>query len=186
MPNVPFHLTIMESRPRCEGADMAARIYASAPNRRRLSIRMIPDCTVGTVSRHIDIVLLGADRISSTGDVSNKIGSLAAALCARHWNQEIAVVAISDIDKIAPPGLEVKTIETHPAHELSSAWAPDTRHQLVGQSDVEVFGEWFEWIPANLVDVYITELGVLSTDDVATVAKEIGDLNEYIFQGKEK
>jgi translation initiation factor 2B subunit (eIF-2B alpha/beta/delta family) len=185
MSNVPFHLTIMESRPRCEGADMAAQIYASAPNRHRLSIRMIPDCAVGTVSRDIDIVLLGADRISSTGDVSNKIGSLAAVLCAKHWNQDTTVVAISDIDKIAPPGLDVKTIETHPAHELSSAWAADTRNQLVGQSDIEVFGEWFEWVPANLVDVYVTELGILSTEDVATVAKEVGDLNEYIFQRKE-
>lgn len=111
---------------------MAAQIYASATNKQRLSIRMIPDCAVGTVIRDIDVVLLGADPISSDGDVSNKIGSLVAALCAKHQNQDVLVVAVSDIDKIAAPGMEEKTIEMHPAHELSSAWALDTRNQLVG------------------------------------------------------
>lgn len=180
--DVVFHLTVLECRPRCEGADMAAQIYASAVDRDRLSIQIIPDCAIGTASRNIDIVLLGADRISSAGDVSNKIGSLAAAICAKQLNNNVAIVALSDVDKIAAPGQDAEAIERHPSSELTSAWAPATRNQLEGKANIEVFGEWFEWVPANLVDVYVTELGILRTEDVERVAREIGDLDEYIFQ----
>jgi translation initiation factor 2B subunit (eIF-2B alpha/beta/delta family) len=181
-----FHLTILESRPRCEGADMAAQILFAASDKGRLSIRIIPDCAVGTASRNIDIVLLGADRVSSTGDVSNKTGSLAAAMCAKQQNPNVTLVVVSDIDKIAASGLEEHAPERHPPRELSSAWTPDTRNQLEDRSNVEVFGEWFEWVPAKLVDVYVTELGVLELGDVERVAREIQELDEYIFQAKKE
>jgi translation initiation factor 2B subunit (eIF-2B alpha/beta/delta family) len=181
-----FHLTILESRPRCEGADMAAQILSEASDRDRLSVRIVPDCAVGHASRNIDIVLLGADCISSKGDVSNKSGSLAAALCAKQQNKDVAVVVVSDIDKIAVPDLEEKMPETHPSRELSSAWAPDTRNKLEELENVEVFGEWFEWVPAKFVDSYITELGILELHDVERVAREIHELDEYIFQARKE
>jgi translation initiation factor 2B subunit (eIF-2B alpha/beta/delta family) len=182
-----FHLTILESRPRCEGADMAAQILSAAgDNKNRLSVRIVPDCAVGYASRNIDIVLLGADCISSKGDVSNKSGSLAAALCAKQQNKDVAVVVVSDVDKIAVPDLEEKVPESHPSRELSSAWAPDTRNKLEEQGNVEVFGEWFEWVPAKFVDSYITELGILEINDVERVAKEIQELDEYIFQARKE
>ncbi|KAF1911083.1 hypothetical protein BDU57DRAFT_552322 [Ampelomyces quisqualis] len=181
-----FHLTILESRPRCEGADMAAYILSAAGDQTRLTTRIVPDCAVGTATRNVDIVLLGADRISSTGDVSNKSGSLAAAICAKQQNKDVAVVVVSDVDKIAPPAIQEHASEHHPSRELSSAWAPDTRNRLEDQGNVEVFGEWFEWVPAGLVDAYVTELGVLELDDVERMAREIQELDEYIFQAKKE
>lgn len=179
-----FHLTILESRPRCEGADMASQILSAASDKSRLSIRIVPDCAVGTATRDIDIVLLGADRISAGGDVSNKSGSLAAALCAKQLNKDVAVIVVSDIDKIAAPESEAHVPESHPSRELSSAWAPDARNKLEEQDSVEVFGEWFEWVPAKYVDSYVTEYGVLELSDVERVAREIQELDEYIFQAK--
>jgi translation initiation factor 2B subunit (eIF-2B alpha/beta/delta family) len=182
-----FHLTILESRPRCEGADMAAQILSEAIDKDRLSVRIVPDCAVGHASRNIDIVLLGADCISSKGDVSNKSGSLAAALCAKQQNKDVAVVVLSDVDKIAVPDWEAKSLdEFHPSRELSSAWAPDTRNKLEELENVEVFGEWFEWVPAKFVDGYITELGILELGDVERVAREIKELDEYIFQARKE
>jgi translation initiation factor 2B subunit (eIF-2B alpha/beta/delta family) len=181
-----FRVTILESRPRCEGADMAAQILAAASDQTRLSIRIVPDCAVGTVSQNIDIVLLGADRISSTGEVSNKSGSLAAALCAKQQNKDVAVVVVSDIDKIAAPGLEQDNTEHHPSRELSAAWAPDTRNKLEEHNKVDVYGDWFEWVPAKFIDAYVTEMGVLGLDDVERGAKEIQELDEYIFQAKKE
>jgi translation initiation factor 2B subunit (eIF-2B alpha/beta/delta family) len=179
-----FQITILESRPRCEGADMAAQILSAACDKNRLSVRIVPDCAVGYASRNIDIVLLGADCISSNGDVSNKSGSLAAALCAKQQNKDVAVVVVSDIDKISVPDFEGKEPEYHPSRELSSAWAPDTRNKLEELDNVDMFGEWFEWVPAKFVDSYITELGILELGDVESVAKEIQELEEYIFQAK--
>ncbi|QRC99243.1 hypothetical protein JI435_065730 [Parastagonospora nodorum SN15] len=184
LPTFDFHLTILESRPRCEGADMASHILSAATDKQRIAVRIVPDSAVGTAARNIDIVLLGADRISSAGDVSNKSGSLAAALCVKQLNSNAAVIVVSDIDKIAAPELEESARESHPAHELSSAWAPDTRNKLEEMEKLEVFGEWFEWVPAKYIDMYVTELGILDIEDVERVAKEIQQLDEYIFQKK--
>jgi translation initiation factor 2B subunit (eIF-2B alpha/beta/delta family) len=184
LPNFDFHLTILESRPRCEGADMASQILSAATDKQRLSVRIVPDSAVGTAARNIDIALLGADRISSTGDVSNKSGSIAAALCVKQLNSNAAVIVVSDIDKIATPEVEQRTVETHPSRELSSAWAPDTRNKLEEQEKLEVFGEWFEWVPSKYVDMYVTELGIFDIEDVEKVAREIQQLDEYIFQKK--
>jgi translation initiation factor 2B subunit (eIF-2B alpha/beta/delta family) len=184
LPSFDFQLTILESRPRCEGADMASQILAATSDQQRLSVCIVPDCAVGTAARDIDIVLLGADCISSTGDVSNKSGSLAAALCVKQFNSNAAVIVVSDIDKIAAPELDQHAIENHPSRELSSAWAPDTRNKLEEQDRLEVFGEWFEWVPAKYVDMYVTEMGILDIEDVGRVAHEIQQLDAYIFQKK--
>ena len=148
----------------------------------RLHIRIAPDCAVASVAKHINIVLLGADRISVSGDVSNKIGSLAAAICAKHANPEVRVVVVSDGDKIVAPGTEHGPVERHPATEITEAWRQKTREELRAGKGVEVFGEWFEWVPARLVDVYLTEAGILDTSEVERVGREVGELEERLFE----
>jgi translation initiation factor 2B subunit (eIF-2B alpha/beta/delta family) len=161
---------------------MAAQILSSVTSHRhRLHIVLIPDCAIGTAVRNIDIVLLGADRISSTGNVSNKIGSLCAALCAKQLGKDVTVLALSDADKIAVPGADNGGVERHPRNELTSAWHPDTRNTLDGEPNFEVSGEWFEWVPANLVDVYVTDIGVLTTKEVEQRATWIDDLEKSLF-----
>lgn len=186
LPDVTFRLKIFESRPRCEGADMAAQLFAAASEHKtRLHISIVPDCAVGQAVFDINLVLLGADRISSAGDVSNKIGSLSAAICAKSRKKKVPVVVLSDTDKIAASGEEQEVPETHPAKELTAAWAEETREQLEGEENMEVFGEWFEWVPAQLVDAYVTERGVLKVEDVERLAQEVKDLEESVFGSSE-
>lgn len=181
LPDLAVHLTILESRPRHEGADMAAQIYAAVCDKNRIAIQIIPDCAVGSVVRDVDVVLLAADRITATGDVSNKIGSLATAICAKQLNESAKVVVLSEVDLVAPPGQDLDFVEYHPSSEMSSAWAATTRNQLEGKHNVDILGEWFEWVPAKFIDVYITEMGAWGTKEVGWAAKEVADLEEHIF-----
>jgi translation initiation factor 2B subunit (eIF-2B alpha/beta/delta family) len=183
LPDLAINLTILESRPRCEGADMASQIISAVGDKSRLLIHIVPDCAVGTASQDIDIVLLGAERIHPTGDVSNKIGSLSAALCVKNLNEKARVVVISDVDHVGAAGLD-DVAETHPISELTSAWSPVSRNQLAGSHNVDVFSEWSESVPARLIDIYVTELGILASADVANLAREIKELDNYIFQEK--
>jgi translation initiation factor 2B subunit (eIF-2B alpha/beta/delta family) len=183
LPDLAINLTILESRPRCEGADMASQIISAVGDKSRLLIHIVPDCAVGTASQDIDIVLLGAERIHPTGDVSNKIGSLSAALCVKNLNEKARVVVISDVDHVGAAGLD-DVAETHPISELTSAWSPVSRNQLAGSHNVDVFSEWSESVPARLIDIYVTELGILASADVAKLAREIKELDNYIFQEK--
>lgn len=157
---------------------------ASAEAKARLKIRIYPDCAVATATKEAQLVLLGADRISAAGDVSNKIGSLAAALCVKRRNRAAQVVVVSDEDKIVAGGMEEGEKEVHPGSEMTEAWDDETRRNLSGRVEaggVEVFGEWFEWVPSKYVDGYVTENGTLDTEGVEKVAAEIGELQQSIF-----
>lgn len=186
IPDLHFYLTIMESRPRCEGADMASYfLLKSGDAKNRLSIRIIPDCAVATAVRGVDFVLLGADRISSTGDVSNKIGSLSAAVCAKQLNPKAHVVVLTDVDKIAVLGLEEPSAEHHPVHELSKSWRENSRSSIEEDETVKIFDEWFEWVPNELVHTYITDMGTLTLNDVRNISGELGKLHQSIFRTKD-
>lgn len=190
LPEIKLTLHILESRPRCEGADLAAQLIASLPtsSHSRLRIRIFPDCAVGPAVRDVDFVLLGADRIAPSGDVSNKIGSLGVAVMARQEQAgtRAQVVVISEVDKIAANDAHGtgENVEVHPASELMGAWAEETRKNLGGKMEkeaIDVFGEWFEWVPARYLDVYVTDNGVLSTGDVEAFSQKIADLSDKIL-----
>lgn len=193
LPNLHIHIHILESRPRCEAINLASHLISSTtyytPSS-RLTFEIYPDSAVGLATRNIDIVLLGADCILANGDVSNKIGSLAAALCAK-WHHlgtksELGtrIVVLSDSDKIAGLGYVEPEREEHPACELSAAWDQGAWEGVDGlewREEVKVNGEWFEWVNATLVDVYVMEIGVLGLDGVEKVSVEIGELERGIF-----
>jgi methylthioribose-1-phosphate isomerase len=71
----------------------------------RLRMVIATDASVGILSKDVDLVIIGADRISEAGDMSNKTGSLAAVLASKEVTHGSAiVVCISEADKIAPTG----------------------------------------------------------------------------------
>lgn len=116
-------LTILESRPACEGASMACAIIKSVqdkeqPSQRpRLSIKVVPESHAALILSDTNkaeresfptIVLLGADRITPSGHVVNKTGSatLAALSKCLPGAENRKVVVLSEADKIAAPSAE--------------------------------------------------------------------------------
>ncbi|KKY15872.1 putative translation initiation factor eif-2b subunit family protein [Phaeomoniella chlamydospora] len=110
--NLKLQLHILESRPLCEGASLAASLITSfreisTSDLGRLKITIIPDThithIISTPSSSARILLLGADRISRSGNVSNKMGSLSAAIICRTLCPDMKIVVCSETDKIAKP-----------------------------------------------------------------------------------
>lgn len=99
-----INLTIFESRPYCEGATLAASLITSIKDsamKPRLNIKIAPESHISLLTTHDAIVMLGADRITSTGHIINKTGSAQLALVARTRGSK--VVVLSEGDKIARP-----------------------------------------------------------------------------------
>ncbi|KAJ9613450.1 hypothetical protein H2200_003392 [Cladophialophora chaetospira] len=185
-------LRILESRPLNEGAKFAEALTDEAMRRcksgdtshhihDRLRIVLASDATVGILSRGVDLVLIGADRISEAGDVSNKTGSLAAALVSKSiTNGSVSVVCISESEKIAVPGsLEEHTEEDNDENELTNSW--QVQRPAVWNEMVTVRNIYFEWCPAALIDHYVCEDGTLSTSEIRRRSKGISDLLEEAF-----
>ncbi|KAK2763042.1 hypothetical protein FQN54_009675 [Arachnomyces sp. PD_36] len=172
-------LRIMESRPLCEGVSMAQALVNAAEEFgyvHMLRIQIASDASVAMLARDVDIVLLGADRISGSGDVSNKIGSFPAVLCAKAMSEHALVVTVSEFEKVAKPG---KTAdhgeEDNDVAELTAAWESskgitEARPGL-WEEIVRVRNVYFEWVPAQYIHCYVCEDGSLTVEDVRKRSK---------------
>ncbi|QGA21668.1 hypothetical protein EYB26_009379 [Talaromyces marneffei] len=174
-------LRILESRPLYEGVSLASIILSSYKSlgkdvtRPKINITLYTDCSAALAARDVDVVLIGADRriAGLDGAVSNKTGSLPAILAAKHLSPQAKILVISELDKVA----QVESMDSHAEEdndvaEVLCAWrlagvkgAGVIDSQLSGEQNddaLAVKNVYFEWVPAALIDSYITDEGVMS------------------------
>lgn len=112
----------------------------------------------------IQWLIIGADRIAANGDVANKIGTYTHAVCARHHQLRVMVVApCATIDTHLDCGAEIP-IE----HRAGSEVACIGDHRLAPPA-AAVFNPVFDVTPAALVDVLVTERGLIWQPDTAKI-----------------
>ncbi|HTW29409.1 MAG TPA: S-methyl-5-thioribose-1-phosphate isomerase [Acetobacteraceae bacterium] len=78
---IDLHVWVDETRPRNQGASLTAWELG----RHGVPHTVIPDNAGGHLMQHgeVDLVIVGTDRVTRTGDVANKIGTYLKALAAR-------------------------------------------------------------------------------------------------------
>jgi methylthioribose-1-phosphate isomerase len=100
----------------------------------------------------IDCVIIGADRITSNGDVVNKVGSYSLAVnCAYHKIPFYTAAPGSTIDFEIDSGDKVKIEERDP-DEIKSI-----NGEKITGDHVTVMNPAFDLVPNNLVTAIITE-----------------------------
>ncbi|MCU7959110.1 MAG: S-methyl-5-thioribose-1-phosphate isomerase [gamma proteobacterium symbiont of Bathyaustriella thionipta] len=101
-------------------------------------------------------VIVGSDRIAANGDVANKIGTYGLALAARYHAVRFMVVApTSTIDMHLSSGEQIP-IEQRDAGELLRCGESTIAAQGAG-----AWNPVFDVTPAGLVDVLVTEKGII-------------------------
>ncbi|MEV6278408.1 S-methyl-5-thioribose-1-phosphate isomerase [Nocardia sp. NPDC051832] len=161
-----------ETRPLLQGARLTAWELAEAGIPHRLTMDSAAAWAMGT--GQVDCVIVGADRVTSNGDVANKIGTYALAIAARHHGIPFVVVAPeSTRDPRMATGAEI-VVEQRAAAEVTGfagvATAPE---------GTAVFNPAFDVTPAELITAVVTELGVVYGGDtgdgvaVADIAREL-------------
>jgi methylthioribose-1-phosphate isomerase len=130
---------------------------------------VIPDNAGGHLMQHgmVDMVVVGADRVTAQGDVCNKIGTYLKALAARDNGVPFYVGLPSPtIDFSLADGLTEIPIEQRGADEVATMTgrAADGRIETVrvvpDRSPVANYG--FDVTPARLVTGLITERGIVA------------------------
>ncbi len=105
-------------------------------------------------------LVVGADRICANGDTANKIGTYSHAIVARQHGVKVMVVAPSStVDMATAHGDDIE-IEMRDSAELLSV--AGTRTVAEG---VEAWNPVFDVTPAALIDVLVTEKGVVLRPD---------------------
>lgn len=142
-----------ETRPFLQGA----RLTAWELVKDGIDTTVITDNMAGAMMRlgHVDLVVVGADRIAANGDVANKVGTYAVAVLAREHGIPFYVAApISTIDLDTPDGSTIP-IEERPDKEVTHVGAsrvtPDGAH---------VRNPAFDVTPHKYVTAIITERGI--------------------------
>ena len=167
------HVFADETRPRNQGASLTAWElgHHGVPH------TVIPDNTGGHLMQHglVDLVMVGADRVTAQGDVCNKIGTYLKALAA-HDNKVPFYVALPSptIDFSVTDGLAEIPIEQRGADEVATMTGKtkngriETVQIVPDGSLVANYG--FDVTPARLVTGLITERGVLAANRDALAA----------------
>jgi methylthioribose-1-phosphate isomerase len=162
---IGVHVWVDETRPRNQGGKLTAfeLVQEGVPH------TVIADNTGGHLMQHgmVDMVLVGSDRTTCTGDVCNKIGTYLKALAARDNNIPFYVaLPSSSIDFELSDGIKEIPIEQRDADEVRFAYGKDGKTQLVPNiSPVANYG--FDVTPARLVSGLITELGICDANEEA-------------------
>lgn len=186
-------LRVLESRPLFEGVSLAGGVAedlgsesSSSSTAQAHKITLHSDASAALASSGIDVVVLGADRIAASGAVSNKTGSLPAVLSAKHVSPTAKVIVLGESDKIAPPGRpEEHVVEDNDPSQISRAWQAEYNSARVRGATAtlrdtqssrvrpEIRNVFFEWVPASLIDAYVTESGEWTTQQIAQHSEKL-------------
>ena len=114
-------------------------------------------------------LIVGADRICANGDTANKIGTYAHAISARQHGVKVMVVAPSStVDMATRHGDDIE-IELRDSRELLFAGS-----QRVVAEGVAAWNPVFDVTPGALIDVIVTEKGVIERPDEAAMRAVFG------------
>jgi len=159
-----------ETRPWLQGS----RLTAWELQREGLPVVLNADGAAAHILKQGEVkwIVVGADRITANGDVANKIGTYGLAVLARHHGVGFMVVAPSSTVDMATPDGEAIEIEQRQPEELCTL--AGTR---IAPEGVDAFNPVFDVTPADLVDVIVTEKGVVKAPDSGSMAAIFGQGN---------
>ncbi|TNE41346.1 MAG: S-methyl-5-thioribose-1-phosphate isomerase [Alphaproteobacteria bacterium] len=169
---IPVHVWVDETRPRNQGASLTAYELGA----HGVPHTVIVDNAGGHLMQHgeVDLVLVGTDRTTRTGDVCNKIGTYLKALAASDCGVPFYVGAPSpSIDWAVRDGLKEIPIEERTGQEVSHLEGQSgqgvTRVRLTPEASA-CANPAFDVTPARLVTGLITERGICPATEEGLVS----------------
>jgi methylthioribose-1-phosphate isomerase len=170
----PVHVWVEETRPRNQGLLTAWELREHG-----VPHTYIVDNAGGHLMQHgqVDIVLVGADRVSRRGDVANKIGTYLKALSARDNDIPFyAAVPSSTIDWNLNDALAEIEIEQRHADEVRILRGRShdglTRDIQLLDPATPVANPGFDVTPARLVTGIVTERGIVMPDRLESLFRK--------------
>ena len=159
---VDLHVWVDETRPRNQGAALTAWELG----KHGVPHTVVADNAGGHFMQHgmVDLVIVGADRVSRTGDAANKIGTYLKALAARDNDVPFWVaMPSSTIDWTLSDGVANIPIEQRPATEVTEMTGRlddgSIATMRIVAADSEAANPAFDVTPSRLVTGLITERG---------------------------
>jgi|Deesub1362A_J573_1020465.scaffolds.fasta_scaffold12757_2 methylthioribose-1-phosphate isomerase len=158
------HVFVTETRPYFQGA----RLTAYELSRIGIPYTIVLDSEVSymMLMKEIDLVVVGADRITRKGDTANKIGTFSIALSANNFGIPFYVAAPLTTFDLNTDDFHSIPIEVREGKEMrgwgKTRWIPDNYSVLYFSFDVT---------PFEYITKFITDKGVFSCREIEKYVK---------------
>lgn len=168
---IPVHVWVDETRPRSQGLLTAWELAGHG-----VPHTLVVDNAGGHLMQHgkVDLVFVGADRVTRRGDVANKIGTYLKALAARDNDVPFyAAVPTPTIDWEIDDALAGIPIEERSGEEVRIVRGLDASGRpasvAIAPESTAVANPAFDVTPAALVTGIITEKGIFAARETALI-----------------
>ncbi len=158
-----FRVYADETRPLLQGSRLTAWELGQAG----IDVTVLCDGMAGALMKEgrVDLVITGADRIAANGDTANKIGTYGVAVLAKAHGIPFYVAAPSStFDRSISDGSKIP-IEHRGAEEIRSVFG-----RVTAPPSAKFYCPAFDVTPANLIRGIITERGVITPVNQASIA----------------
>lgn len=147
-----------ETRPWFQGARLTSWELQQA----QIPVNLVIDSAIASVMENNKIawLIVGSDRIAANGDVANKIGTYSHAVSAYYHGVKVMVVAPS-----STVDMEVESGKDIPIENRETEEVTDFKTTRIAPNDIEAINPAFDITPAKLVDVIVTEKGIVHNPD---------------------
>ncbi|MEX0720458.1 MAG: S-methyl-5-thioribose-1-phosphate isomerase [Balneolaceae bacterium] len=159
-----IHVWVGETRPLLQGA----RLTAWELKQMEIPFHLITDSMAGSLmkSGKIDMVMVGADRVTANGDTISKIGTYSLAVLAKENEIPFYVaLPLSTFDIQTETGDEIE-IEERDGDEITYF----AKTQITPKK-TEAYNPAFDVTPNKYITGFITEKGIIEPDFNKTIKK---------------
>ncbi|MEW6722416.1 MAG: S-methyl-5-thioribose-1-phosphate isomerase [Candidatus Micrarchaeota archaeon] len=152
-----FSVVSFETRPRYQGRATAAELAKAG-----ISVTCAVDGAMQLFMKKADIVIVGADSVTSRGDLINKIGTSTLAHIAKM--NDVSFYSAAELYKYSPMTI-FGTLEKIEERDPKEVWEKPPR-------GVRIRNPAFEATAAKYVSGYITEAGVIPPQSFFAMASQ--------------
>lgn len=159
-----IHVWVDETRPLLQGARLTAWELKQA----EVPFHMITDSMAGSLMHKgkVDMVVVGADRVTANGDTANKIGTYSLAVLAKENDVPFYVaLPLSTFDLETETGNEIEIEEREPEEVTHLAKTPITPKKT------DAYNPAFDITPNKYITGFITEKGIVEPDFKKNIKK---------------
>lgn len=174
---IAVHVYVDETRPRNQGASLTAFELAE----HKVPHTLIADNAGGHLMQHgmVDMVIVGADRVTRNGDAANKIGTYLKALAAKANNVPFYVaLPSSTFDFSLYDGVKEIEIEERSGREteyITGMYTDEFNNRQIREvricpPETKGLNFAFDVTPHDLITGLITERGIMDANEEAVLS----------------
>lgn len=153
---------VTESKPLCEGRKSVLE-FLKAPRESIEKVTLVMDSSISKVLSSVDACIVGADTIFKNGSFISKIGAHTLAICAKELG--VPFYVLSDSMKISKDFMFDFEECSKDNIYFDETFCPSMEPLL---EEMDTLNSFYEVTPSMDVITFITDLGKLKRNDIAT------------------